>query len=425
MNNHRFITVLGLVVCTGVCGTGGVAFGQDEKPVPAADPSAAASVGPSLDAENLRAVESLLSSMSSEVLKGDAAAYLKNIDRRDACFVAEQTYWANDLKKFPALAFEQKLEDARADGTDAAVGKLTWTWKVKKGEGEPKERTVTFDARFTKTAEGWRYAGEQWLRRESKENGNVLVLFQPGFEELAEGICEVFPEIRAHVEEGFGITVPRVQEVKMYASMKHLQAGICLSYTDGLGGWNEPGESIRQLVRRKQTGKESMTVLAHEFGHVCTFELGPKSNEMPWWVLEGVAELSAEHFAKSHDRNDEQIRRMKEKGRLAEWKDLTTFGEVTGENYGKVYSQGHHMLGFISETFGREKRVAWLRKMATGSTLDDATKSELGMPFAELDAKWRESLKPLPEAPKKEESHKEEPKKDGSKEAATPADSKK
>jgi len=341
--------------------------------------------------------------MSREVLKGDAEAYLKLIDPRDPCFVAEQTYWANDLKKFPALAFEQKLEDIKADGPDAAVGKLTWTWKVKKGEGEPKERTVTFDARFTKADQGWRYAGEHWLRRESKESNNVLVLFQPGFEELADGICEVFPEVRAHVEEGFGIKVPRVQEVKLYASMKHLQAGICLSYTDGLGGWNEPGESIRQLVRKKQTGKESMTVLAHEFGHVCTFELGNKSNEMPWWVLEGVAELSSEHFAKSRERNDHQIRRMKEKGRLAEWKDLTTFGEVTGENYGKVYSQGHHMLGFISQSMGREKRVAWLRKMATGSTLDEATKSELGMSFAELDAKWRDSLLPLPEEPKKEE----------------------
>jgi len=371
-------------------------------PQPEASPAVAPVVDPSQALQRTE-LETLLASMSREVLKGDAEAYLKLIDPRDPCFVAEQTYWANDLKKFPALAFEQKLEDIKADGPDAAVGKLTWTWKVKKGEGEPKERTVTFDARFTKADQGWRYAGEHWLRRESKESNNVLVLFQPGFEELADGICEVFPEVRAHVEEGFGIKVPRVQEVKLYASMKHLQAGICLSYTDGLGGWNEPGESIRQLVRKKQTGKESMTVLAHEFGHVCTFELGNKSNEMPWWVLEGVAELSSEHFAKSRERNDHQIRRMKEKGRLAEWKDLTTFGEVTGENYGKVYSQGHHMLGFISQSMGREKRVAWLRKMATGSTLDEATKSELGMSFAELDAKWRDSLLPLPEEPKKEE----------------------
>lgn len=372
----------------------------EAKPAPAPVDAPASPAAPALDGAIKAQLDALLGKMTAAVLKGDAEGYLALIDRRDACFLAEQTYWAKDLAKFPAVAFEQTLDEATADGKDAVVGKMSWTWKVKKGEGEPKERTLSFQARFTNENGVWKYAGENWSRKEAK---GVLVLFQPGFEELAAGICEVFPEVRAHVEEGFGITVPRVQEVKLYASMKHLQAGICLSYTDGLGGWNEPGESIRQLVHKKQTGKDSMPVLAHEFGHVCTFELGKKSNEMPWWTLEGVAELSSEHFSKSRERNDNQIRRMKENGKLAEWKDLTTFGEVTGENYGKVYSQGHHLLGYISERFGREKRVGWLRKMANGTPLDEATKTELGMSFAELDTAWRDSLKPLPPEPKKEE----------------------
>jgi hypothetical protein len=61
-----------------------------------------------------------------------------------------------------------------------------------------------------------------------------------------------------------------------------------------------------------------------------------------------------------------------------------------------VYKQGQHMLGYVSERFGREGRNAWLRAMAQGATLDDATQQVFKITFEQLDADWRASLKANP-----------------------------
>ena len=358
----------------------------------------------------------LLRAMETTVKAGDTEAYMALVDRSDACFAKEQSNWFKDLKKQPARVFELSLGDKPIEMKDgAAIAELNFKWSTPaNGEAEdktPKTRELTVVSRFTKPTgqTAWRYAGEEWNRI---EGDGVRVLYLEGLDEVAKDIADVFPDVRTKVEEGFGLKVPRVQEIKIYKSMKHLQESIFLSYVDGLAGWNEPGEAIKMLSSGKAGRGGSKNVLAHEFGHVCTFELGPKASDMPWWALEGVAELSTESVGAKAENNDRQVRRLSKSGKLAAWKDLTTFGDVTQENYGKVYTEGHHMLGYISERFGREKRVEWLRLMANGASLDDATKQALGVTFASLDDDWRASVAPKPgeDEPAREDKKPEEKK---------------
>ena len=357
----------------------------------------------------------LLRAMESTVKAGDLDAYLALVDRSDACFAKEQSNWAKDLKKQPARVFELSLGERPVELKDgAALAELVMKWSTPaNGEDEekkPKTRELTTLCRFTKAPAGspvaWRDAGEEWNRVEGE---GVRVLYLEGLDEVAKDIAEVFPEVRAKVEEGFGLHVPRTQEIKVYKSMKHLQASIFLSYVDGLGGWNEPGEAIKMLSGAKAKSGGSKNVLAHEFGHVCTFELGPNASDMPWWALEGVAELSTETVGVKPQGNDTQVRRLAKSGKLAAWKDLAVFGDVTGENYGKVYTQGHHMLGYISERFGRERRTEWLRAMSNGVPLAEATQKALGVSFDTLDTDWRASIAPEPE-PAKEQPTNDAPK---------------
>jgi hypothetical protein len=396
--NPRF--VVGLLPLLAALTTPSIAF--EPKPAVSAATSAA-------DAAVLRAeLQSLLDSMAAAALQADIDEYLSFIDPADDRFVNEQKYWAKDLMKKPAASLVYSLgEEIRTPAEGIAEARLTVNWAMKKDDGTTaKPREVDFDARFAKRDGTWTYSGEAWERHEAP---GVIVMHWPGWDSLAKGVAEVFPSIRAHVEPGFALTVPRDQEIKLFASMKHLQFSICLSYTDGLGGWNEPGEPIKQLARKDQTGESSKVVLAHEFGHVCTFEMGPTANEMPWWVLEGVAELSAEEFSKGGARNDKAARRMASAGKVPAWKDLALFGEVSQENYGKVYTLGHHMLGYISSRFEREGRIKWLHAMANGKTLDEATRAALGMSFDELDAAWREEIaKPGEEEPPAETMPREE-----------------
>src|SRR5262245_36417104 len=57
-----------------------------------------------------------------------------------------------------------------------------------------------------------------------------------------------------------------------------------------------------------------------------------------------------------------------------------------------AYHQGHHMLGYISERWGREGRRNWLKAMGQGKSLDHATQNVLGVSFDELDKAWRKTL---------------------------------
>ncbi len=201
-----------------------------------------------------------------------------------------------------------------------------------------------------------------------------------------------------------------MQEVKIYPTMKHLQQSIYLSYTDGLSGWNEPGEAIKLLTRPTSSSRGLRSLLAHEYGHVATFELGPKANDMPWWILEGVAELSAERFvgAGKGKEADAAVIRWHDSEKLADWKDLTDFHTVPGSLQHNVYKQGHHMMAFISDEFGKDARNQWMREMSNGKSIDEATRAVMHMSFDDLDAKWRAAVKTLAEKAAAEKAVKEQ-----------------
>lgn len=399
-------------------------------------------------------VESAMRSMERAVLSGDAEGYLRNVARRDPVFFKEQENWAKDLRVHVPTAFVLSIVEPRAatkagndeggEAPDEQTGpsgvlqpefdeqlgiarfEMAMRWTMP-GLGRDKgdlDRTVSFPVVFERIAdddgERWIYRGEDWATIESRPDdasapegrlrskaANRCRYF-PGFEEIASLVVELLPEVRAHVDEGFENVIDKPQEVKVYASMRHLQASIYLSYVDGLAGWNEPGESIKLLASKRSTRDRLRPLLAHEYGHVATFELGDRATDMPWWSLEGVAELAAEQFVASLEAGSEgkpvrpgsgaqsRVEAWAKRGRLAAWDDLADFRNIKPGLGGHVYKQGQHMLGYISERFGRGGRNAWLRAMARGSTLDEATREALGLGFGELDQQWRATL-PAPD----------------------------
>lgn len=349
----------------------------------AADPSAAK-----------EGILELLQRMTAAVAAADQAGYLACVDRSDSDFATEQKNWAKDLGRKPVESFDLSLEgDPSLEPDGSARVKLKTKWQMPGGG----ERTISFPARFVRGGGGWLYAGEWW---NIKDGERVRVLYEG--EELADvaaAVAEVLPEIREHVHEGFELTedrdlTERVQQVKLYTSMRHLQHSIYLSYTDGLAGWNEPGEAIK-ILARPGTGKSTLrTLLAHEYGHVATFQLGPKANDMPWWILEGVAEMAAERYSKGGEATDSRVRQWARRNNLVDWEDLADFHGEAANHYSHVYTQGHQMIRYISGRFGRTARNGWMRAMSQGAKLDQATLDVLGLSFDQLDQDWRKSLRP-------------------------------
>jgi hypothetical protein len=346
------------------------------------------------DPEELRAqLQDVLRRIEASVAAVDEAGFLDAMDLADPVFATEQRAWFKDLHRKPTERFAMTLEnnpELRRDGTAAA--RVRSSWRMPGAE----ERFVILPTRFVRSDTGWLYSGEDWS---VKEADRIRVMYiGRGLDDMADKVIEILPDIRDHVLQGFELSddpniTQRIQEVKLYPTMKHLQYSIYPSYEDALGGWNEPGESIKLLATAGMGPRYLSTVLGHEYGHVATFELGPHSNDIPWWIMEGVAELAASRFAASSRRVDQTVRAWAASDNLVEWERLGDFyGEAaTLSTY--VYTQGHHMMMYISERFGRTGRNDWLRAMAKGAGLDDATRDVFGISFEQLDRDWRASLR--------------------------------
>lgn len=399
------------------------------------------------DAAKARAaVESVLAEMERAVLAGDAEAYLKHIATDDAVFLQEQRMWAADLKRHVPESFDLRIidpaeraaneaasrqgaeepppaDDGAADAhvheftTDRALFELAMKWKmtVPRAEGEAGEprvidREVSYPVVFEyMPVDGqgrWLFKGERWVEvradaapdnaeQARAHRGENIALCFPGYEGVSKRIVAMLPEIRAHVDGLFEQDVPHEQAVKIYPTMRHLQASIYLSYWDGLSGWNEPKESIKLLVRPNSSRESLQRLLAHEYGHVVTFEMGPKATDIAWWVLEGVAELAAEQFSRdSAGRAERTVRAWAADGKLADFDKISDFRNTHKDVMRNVYTQGQHMSGYIARRFGQSKLNNWLRAMANGAGIEEAATKELGVPggFAEIDRDWRSEV---------------------------------
>ncbi|MGE3106850.1 MAG: hypothetical protein AB7G11_05035 [Phycisphaerales bacterium] len=349
-------------------------------------------------------IRAVLDEMEKATLAGDKAAYLKHVSAEDAVFHKEQVNWAADFDHHKPVGFKLIIKNDQGDfGDNEARFDLTTQWAMGEDVRGAPERTLTFAVVFRKHDDAWLYCGEDWQVLEAPGvdgAAGARVKFFPGSEAYAQTIIDVLPEVRAHVDKGFEVHIDRVQEVKVYKSMRHLQHSIYLSYVDSLAGWNEPHESIKVLAGPSRNQHEAKILLAHEYGHVCTFEYGDKATDMPWWVLEGVAELATEEFdPAAADIADRMVRGWAKRDRLAPWPDMADFRKTDRKWMGNVYKQGQHMLGYISEQFGRPQRIEWLRAMAAGKTIDQASRDVLKMSFDDLDRKWRESVTPPPPPP--------------------------
>ena len=347
------------------------------------------------------AIDALLERMEAAVLAGDGASYLACVEQSPPEWAREQENWAKDLTAHRPEAFDLALESALTPVERGVRGTLAMAWRLEGGG----DRRASFEADFVEGPEGWRYAGEAWATLASEDGQTVVLFLGEDLREPAGRIVEIMPEVRAHVDEGFETSLDHPQVVKLYPSMEHLQSSIYLSYTEPLGGWNEPGESIKLLGDPGARARMLRRLLAHEYGHVATFTYGPGAAKMAWWVLEGTAELASERFGGRYAATgvDDLVRAWASAGSLVEWSRMSDFRSTPAQIHTNVYVQGQHMLGYISEHWGRAGRNAWLRAQANGMSLDEATRAHLGVAFEELDAQWREALV----APKPEEGAEE------------------
>ncbi len=352
---------------------------------------------PSTSIESIR-VHQVIDAMEAAILKADIGAYMALVDPTDPFFATEQRAWITDLQTHPVddveiiIAWNQSIS---LESEGLAIAPIEISWHV---PGEELDRHFAYEALFKPigSPDGqWVFAGRAWEIEDTQTPG-VRVYADAVHEDLAYLASDRIEHIRDTIAENMGFdyshTEPKEVVVKVYPDMSSLQASIYLSYTDPLSGWNEPDESIKILGKENFAPDRLDSLLAHEIGHAISFEFGEELINAPWWALEGIAEVAADLFRDSWESKNKRIVHMAKNDNLREWKLLADFRGEANNHARHVYIQGWSMINYIDRIHSIDKRNAWFAQLAIGKTLDEASQTELGISFDQLDQNWHQSL---------------------------------
>ncbi len=345
-----------------------------------------------------RRVHQLVDAMQSAIDRLDIGAYMALIDPADPVLITEHRAWFADLSAHPVDDLTMDIdadEPIQLDADGSVLATLRIRWQVP-SEGKP--RAYALPARFEPigTPNGqWHFVGRAWDVALHDTPG-VRVYSDAKHESIARMALERAPILRERIAQDMGVDPAggNLHEVvvKIFPRMSELQASIYPSYTDPLGGWNEPGESIKILGRDELPQERLDPLLAHEIGHAVSFEFGPEIINAPWWTLERIAEVAAGLFRDSWERKNTRIARMAQRDDLREWNLLADFRGEANNHAMHVYLQGWSMIDYIDRTYSKTTRNAWFTRLAHGETLEQATRAVIGIGFDELDAQWQEEL---------------------------------
>ncbi len=347
-------------------------------------PTAAPTATPVAESNHSEEIARLLGNLQNALITRDGAGYLALTDLSDPVFALEHTRWVEDWDKPTGGVLRYTLTMRNlviSDDATTATADLNAAWSTL--ANVQVSRGADYPVRFTRAEDGrWLYAGELWAA--TVETDHFIIKAMPGQEALAQAMTEFLPDVFERVTTALEHTPTGRQQIKIYDNPWAMIATIRLSLTTEIGGWNEPGESLKITSDRAADER----TIAHEFAHYLMFDLANTTRgQYPWWVSEGIAQYAASAFWTQSDRNRAIADLLEERrtNGLIDWNDLAEFESTPESLWRYAYTQGYAFMAYLTDTYGEAARNAWMRGMVDG-TLEAATEATFEMPFNELNA---------------------------------------
>jgi hypothetical protein len=325
----------------------------------------------------------LVSKMQTAILTQDKSAYLELVDLSDPIFKVEHQRFVDDWMQILVKKLELDVVLLEENANDAR-GLLTWKYQNKDGDAI----TSSYNARFVKLEQQWRYAGEFWLKLKAQ---NIDVLFMAGLEAQAQQVLALLPEITKHVADSLEFESQKLISVKVYDSNETVTQSVGLSWTL-FGGWNEPDEAIK--ITGYSGATISSSLLAHEITHNYAFERFGK-HSFPWWLDEGLAEYVASSYwtAARLNKRLNTVSKWASGNMLEPWENISDLNATPTELWDFVYVQGFAFVHYLSTTYGRTTLNRWLSEIAGGKDLSQAAEIAFWASFEQVNQEFRTWLK--------------------------------
>ncbi|HML24083.1 MAG TPA: hypothetical protein PKD09_20675 [Aggregatilinea sp.] len=337
--------------------------------------------------------------MEEAVLAGDFDRYMSYVWPDDPVFYQEQTAWARDWEAHPLGHFEVNLSRIDTPDPNMATARTTILWTQEDASRSGSSGGTTITAVFRRAEDRWLYAGAQWETLET--DGFELQFFEtPLYDNRhqAEILLAELPGVYTRITRELDYTPDTPAQLKLYDSAATLQTVTRISMS-GLSQWVAPGEAIKMTLGVYNTAPETAEAAREYTRYVLYAMAGGTQEPYPWWLEQGMGEYGASLFRTLSQRTRVLERVAAVAGgtstsssSLLPWDTLVTVPALSSTQRQFAIDQSYTLVLYVREVHGADALNAWLKAIAGGAAVEDATQDTLGTSVDELDAAWREWL---------------------------------
>jgi hypothetical protein len=366
-------------------------------------------------------IERLLAKRAGAVVKGDRAAFLATVDKRQTAWYRQQATLFANMRTVPFSAFAYRLGATRSSGLlrkryhadQAYLGQVQARYRFQHQDASPVLARYTYA--FVHTGTGWRIAGKGSTGTRSRDDVDIwdggpvrtarsartLVVYHLGQQDLARRLLGVadraYAQVGAawtgHWERKAVILVPRDQheaERLVGARDPSRVAAVASSSVDSDAADRVLGNRI--VVNTSNVARygtlDLQVLVTHEMTHVATRTLG---DDVPLLLVEGFADYAALKpvpygFPVTRHNLWLRVRSGRFDGHLPD------DGQFRGPDAPVAYDEGSAFCLWVADTYGAAKLQALYRELASGpgsaGELDDGLRQVLGVSRRAAERRW-------------------------------------
>lgn len=370
----------------------------------------------------LNLVRATVDALAEAARTGDRPGFNRLLSDRDASFEDRARMLYGNLSSLPLTTLRMRVEPTqfalsetrrKVLGPGAWVQRVLVTWRLA-GDGEEVQHWIwltfleeggevkiagTIDEPAGRVAEqkpSW------WLGPlTANQRGGVTVLAGSGqsLDRWSTLAAAAASNVRELLPNGLGASWNRQVVIEVPAAQRDFESVLgksdggyasiaAVTQRAGVGG-----DAIRIVVNPKAARLESaalQAVLEHEIVHVAARS---PDTAAPMWAEEGLAEWVSmrAHPGQRSSGTDELLIRVRSDGAPRAFPADAQF-EAGGRNLQLAYAEAWLACRFIADRYSENQLGRFYAELASGKSLDQASRSTLELGQSDLTAEWRAYL---------------------------------
>lgn len=323
----------------------------------------------------------LLRQIETAVIINDQGGYLALLDHDDPEFIVEQTNWFKDRARLQLSRFRMELMEYTQTSPNQGIAQIKTTW-ARAGQ---KEEVFYTNSVVTHNGSGWKLGD---FALESREFPRFVLKYPENLEKQVDSFSQAAAGAIDRIEQRFPpVKKERKIVIKAYPAVVPFIRSIKLTLPAWVGGWYEPGESIKLSPGMFAANPQQIDqVIGHEYTHYLVSILSKE--RATYWLQEGLAT----YFEDPNPAYQQNV--IKKAKNL--W-DLPTLHETDLESLNlndveQYYAESYFLVRYIAENWGESRLFELLRALGNGLSWQDAISLITGQPWTDFANQWFEYL---------------------------------